>query len=143
MPLTTCVICIHLYTAKKTNLFRLDENRIEQCFTAHIVQCCQQYCSALLHLIQAQQYCSTLLTTMNNVGSKTLFNPVFINPEQVDNFLPLTPYTPKNYHLFKVVENMMQQCCAAYIVHSCQQYCSALLSLDQLAVRCNLAEQYC
>ncbi len=28
-------------------------------------------------------------------------------------------YTPKNYHLFKVVENRMQQCCAAHIVHSC------------------------
>ena len=24
----------------------------------HTVQCCQQYCSALLHLIQAQQPCS-------------------------------------------------------------------------------------
>ncbi len=35
----------------------------------------------------------------------------------------------KNYHLFKVVENRMQQCCAAHIVHSCQQYCSALLHL--------------
>ena len=29
------------------------ENSIEQCFTTHIVQCCQQYCSALLHLIVA------------------------------------------------------------------------------------------
>ncbi len=38
-------------------------------------------------------------------------------------------YTAKNYDLFKVVENRMQQCCAAHIVHSCQQYCSALLSL--------------
>jgi hypothetical protein len=35
----------------------------------------------------------------------------------------------KNYHLFKVVENRMQQCCAAHIVHSCQQYYSALLHL--------------
>ena len=52
-------------------------------------------------------------------------------------------YTPKNYHLFKVVENRMQQCCAAHIVHSCQQYCSALLSLNQPAIRCNNAEQYC
>ncbi len=52
-------------------------------------------------------------------------------------------YTPKNYHLFKVVENRMQQCCAAYIVHSCQQYCSALLSLNQPVIRCNNVEQYC
>ncbi len=57
--------------------------RIEQCFAVHIVQCCQQYCSALLHPIQAQQHCSILLTTMNNA-----LHPVFINPEQVDNFLP-------------------------------------------------------
>ena len=55
----------------------------------------------------------------------------------------LNIYTPKSYDLFKVVENRMQQCCAAHIVHSCQQYCSALLSLNQPAIRCNNAEQYC
>ena len=27
-----------------------------------------------------------------------------------------THYTPENYHLFKVVENMIKQCCAAHIV---------------------------
>ncbi len=52
-------------------------------------------------------------------------------------------YTPKNYDLFKVVENRMQQCCAAHIVHSCQQYCSALLHLNQPAIRLNNAEQHC
>ena len=36
---------------KTHNLFRVDENSLEQCCAAHIVQCCQQYCSALLHLI--------------------------------------------------------------------------------------------
>ena len=41
---------------KMNNLFRVDENRLEQCFAAHIVQGFQQYCLALLHLIQAQQY---------------------------------------------------------------------------------------
>ena len=35
---------------KTHNLFRVDENSLEQCCAAHIVQCCQQYCSALLHL---------------------------------------------------------------------------------------------
>ena len=29
----------------------LFEKSIEQCFAAHIVQCCQRYCSRLLHLI--------------------------------------------------------------------------------------------
>ena len=38
-------------TQQKThNLFRVDENSLEQCCAAHIVQCCQQYCSALLSL---------------------------------------------------------------------------------------------
>jgi hypothetical protein len=37
---------------------------------------CQQYWTILLHPIQAQQYCSILLTSVNNVGRKTLFNPV-------------------------------------------------------------------
>ena len=27
----------------KKNLFRVDENRTQQCFDANIVQCCQQY----------------------------------------------------------------------------------------------------
>ena len=37
---------------KMNNLFWPDESSIEQCFAAHIVQGCQQYCSTLLlHLI--------------------------------------------------------------------------------------------
>jgi hypothetical protein len=44
-------------------------------FCCHIVHSCQQYWTMLLHPIQAQHYCSMLLTSVNNVGSKTLFNP--------------------------------------------------------------------
>ncbi len=43
-------------------------------------------------------------------------------------------YTPKYYHLFKVVENRMQQCCAAYIVHS---------SLKGLNIVVNNIVQHC
>ena len=43
---------------KNYHLFQVDENSLEQCCAANIVQCCQQYCSALLHMIQGQQYCS-------------------------------------------------------------------------------------
>ena len=40
------------FTQQKThNLFWPDENSIEQCFAAHIVQGCHQHCSTLLHLI--------------------------------------------------------------------------------------------
>ena len=38
---------------------------------AQIVHCCQQYCSALLHLIQAQQYCS--LNLFRNSESWAIF----------------------------------------------------------------------
>ena len=45
------IFCACIYTRPKTHrLFRVDENSIEQCCAAHIVQCCQQYCSALLSL---------------------------------------------------------------------------------------------
>ena len=30
-------------------------------------------------------------------------------------------YTRKNYELLKVVENRIEQCCAAHIVQCCQQ----------------------
>ena len=31
-------------------------------------------------------------------------------------------YTRKNYELLKVVENRIDECCAAHIVQCCQQY---------------------
>jgi hypothetical protein len=43
----------------------------------------QQCSTILLHPIQAQQYCSILLTSVNNVGRTTLFNPV---KQQAHNF---------------------------------------------------------
>ena len=62
------------YTAKKrTALNNVVQNRLEQCCSVHS---CEQHRSALLHLIRTQQCCSLLLTTVNNVGSTTLFNPV-------------------------------------------------------------------
>ena len=66
-PLLSFLLCC--YTQQKTH-------SIEQCCAAHIVHSCQQHCSALLYLIRTQQYCSLLLTTVNNVGSTTLLNPV-------------------------------------------------------------------
>ena len=88
---------------------------------------------------------------MNKINYKKHWFSLDVNESNVNSNHFLRPrkefldpsYTPKNYHLFKVVENRMQQCCSAYIVHSCQQYCSALLSLNQPAIRCNNAEQYC
>ena len=42
--------CFPTTQQKTHNLFWPDENSIEQCCAAHIVQGCQQYCSTLLHL---------------------------------------------------------------------------------------------
>ena len=41
----SCSKTMECSTQQKThNLLRVDENNLEQCFAAHIVQCCQQYC---------------------------------------------------------------------------------------------------
>ena len=45
-----------LHDKKISTLFKVDENRIEQCSAVHNVHSCKQYRSALLHLIQSQQY---------------------------------------------------------------------------------------
>ena len=48
---TGCLDCEGtVHSEKMNNLFLPDENSIEQCFAANIVQGCQQYCSTLLHL---------------------------------------------------------------------------------------------
>ena len=51
-----------------------------------------------------------------------------------------------SYHLFKVAENRMQQRFAAHTLHSCQQYCSALLRLNQpqsgLTMLNNIVDNY-
>ena len=72
------------YTAKNYELQQVVENRIEQCCAAHIVQCCRQYCSASIvtpdcGLDLTSTTCSILLTTINNMDSTRLFNPVFNN----------------------------------------------------------------
>ena len=89
-------------------------NRIEQCCAAHIVQGCQQWLTTLLHAIQSQQYCSMLLTTVNNMGSTTLFNPVEM---QAHDFLPSTQQKMNN--LLQVDENSIEQYFAAHIVLGC------------------------
>ena len=44
-----CAVCSrHVYTRQKIiNLFRVDENSIEKCFAAHIVQCRHFFCWSL------------------------------------------------------------------------------------------------
>ena len=48
----------------------------------------------------------------------------------------LINYTAENHHLFKIGKTRIEQCCTAHIVHSCQQYRSALLQMIQ-------AQHYC
>ena len=46
-----------------------------------------QHCYTRLQANSGSSTCSVLLTTLNNVGSTTLFKPVFIRREQVVRFL--------------------------------------------------------
>ena len=72
---------------KTNNLFGPDENRLEQCFAANIVLYVVDYIVSIVELElacnQVKQCWTTLLTTVNSVGSKTLFNALFFRPEQV------------------------------------------------------------
>ena len=96
---------------KMNNLLRVDENSIEQCFTARAVQCCQQCCFlSLLHLIAGWladsssttlfnivdniEHCSISLTTLNIVCSlrTTLSNPLFYQPWIVCLFFAACQY---------------------------------------------------
>ena len=49
------------------NLFWPDENSNEQCFAAHIVQCCQQYRSVLLSLNSLQSGVTMLNNIVDNI----------------------------------------------------------------------------
>jgi hypothetical protein len=45
----------YIHGKKRSGCCNTDENRVEQCFAAHIVHSCQQYSTIMLHSIQAQQ----------------------------------------------------------------------------------------
>ena len=54
---------LNIGTRVKThNLFRVDENSIEQCCAAHIVQRCQQYCHRLRMHRCATRYTSPMIS---------------------------------------------------------------------------------
>ena len=68
-----------------------------------------------------------LLTTVNNVGSKTLFNAVFINPQQVVHFfavlLPFCQFVPKFFivlvlcsHVFTLFPRSLRGQARVYII---------------------------
>ena len=54
-------------------LFKVVNNIVRQCYTS-------------LQANSGSTTCSLLVTTLNNVRSKTLFSGVFIRPEQVVHF---------------------------------------------------------
>ena len=61
------------------------KNRVCEIKSGH--DFCRYRNSIQVIYFQINATCSVLLTTLNNVGSKTLFNAVFIRPEQVVRFL--------------------------------------------------------
>ena len=63
------------------NLFRVDENGIEQ-YCAANCPCVEPGSSPQLGVTML----NNIVTTLNNVGSETLFNAVFNSPEQVVRF---------------------------------------------------------
>ena len=80
--------CCRFYACKKLsfiNLFEVDDNRIERYFAGVCIRC-----------DNAAQYCGQLIDNMNNEGSKTFSNAVFINPNKLIIF-PRAPLVPHVY----------------------------------------------
>ena len=77
-----------IHSKKRTSCSGLIKTALNNALlpTLFTVVICQQFCSTLLHLIAGSTTCSVLLTTLNNFGSKTMFNAVLIRPEQVVRF---------------------------------------------------------
>jgi hypothetical protein len=75
----------YVYTQLKT--IRLLQYWWKQDWTMLCGPHCLQLSTILLHPIQGQEYCSMLLTSVNNVGRTTLFNPV---KQQAHNFYACT-----------------------------------------------------
>ena len=79
-------------------------------------------------LTQAQQCCTILLTILNNVGSKTLFNAVFNSPEQVLRFFAviigsntLCIHGKKRTSCSGLMKTAFNNVLPMHIVQSCQQ----------------------
>ena len=90
-----CAVCLQnlslQYTAKNHELLKV----VEGCWKQNWIS--QQHCSAVTSdcgLDSGSTTCSILLTTLNNVGSTTLFNPVFNNLQQFVIFCRVLFKTP-------------------------------------------------
>ena len=127
-----------MYTAKISQ-------SVQTCWKQHWTMFCCQHCSMLStilfsvvtpdrRLIQVQQCWTRLLTTLNNIGSKTLFNAVFNRPEQVVRFCLCNIFTQaKTRKLQQVCWHLATTCynkptCCKLIDQTCYpQACCKLL----------------
>ena len=78
------------------------------------------WCGRVGTFSPAEAFCisqaSAFLFVLHNVSPDIEVQWFTKNYEKKNN------YTRKNYELLKVVENRIEQCCAAHIVQYCQQY---------------------
>ena len=108
-------------TQQKThNLFWPDENSIEQCCAAHIVQGFQQYWTSWWAWISLQSGVTMLNNIVDIIEQCGQQNTVQCCFHQVVRFLLCTQQ--KTHNLFWPDENRIEQCCAAHIVQGCQQH---------------------
>ena len=73
---------------------------------------CSQLSTILNNIVTPDSGSTILLTSVNNVGSKTLFNPV---KQRARRFLPCT-----RLKMLSLLFNRIEQCFAAHVVHACQ-----------------------
>ena len=77
----------YIYLICGSGLMKTGMNNVVLPTLFKVVNIIVQHCYTELQANPGSLICPILLKTLNNVSSKTLFNPVFIGPEQVVRFL--------------------------------------------------------
>ena len=78
-----CALCSIAYTAKNNELLKTGLNNVVLPILFNVVNDIVQHSYTNCTLDSGSTTCLVLLTTLNNVGSTTLFNPVFNNLQQL------------------------------------------------------------
>ena len=81
---------LHVHSKKRTTCSGLMKTALNNVLLPTLFKAVNnivQHCYTCLQANSGSSTCSVLLTTLKNVGSTTLFNPVFTRPEQVVRFL--------------------------------------------------------
>ena len=123
----------HTTQPNMNNLFWPDENRLEQCFAANIVQCCQQYwtsCWAGTSLQSAVTMLNNIVDNLEQCGKQNIVQCCFHQARTGCAFYAV--YTAKN-------EQPVLAWWKQHWTMFCCQHCSMLSTIGNRVLRPELA----